>query len=206
MKKREYSSSEHYIDEIKSNSDLYLVPIQVAADYLEVTAQTVNAYASNGQLIKRGIKGLRFSGIELGSIIDMEKRKEDELKKYIAPAKKILTSAAKKGRLVEYGKLMGGIGLDHQKSKDRKLLGKVLLAISKESMEVDKFMLSAIAVRQVGKRPNKSFYSAVVREGYWKPDNFEDTRSQERFFKMQLRRIEKRYERYKSKFVEVWEK
>lgn len=202
MKKRPYENAKHYISEIRKNHDLCLIPIKLVAEYLGVEPQTVNGYANNDSLIKVGIDGGRISGIELGSLIEMEKKEEEKINKKVIPARKFLVKSAQQGRLIEYGKLMEKINLDHQKAGDRKLLGKVLFAISRESMRVDKLMISAIAVRKMGKRPNDSFYVMAEREGFWKTDNAKNEKKRKKFFEKEVMKIEKKY---KSEFVEVWE-
>ena len=79
---------------------------------------------------------------------------------------------------------MEPFGLNHESSKDREMLGKVLGTISEKTWEEQKIMLSVMAVRKYGGVPNDAFFSLARRLGAMRANE-----NSEQFFRKQVRKV-----------------
>ena len=127
------------------------------------------------QAITNAIQRQTLTGVKIGKtqcvlmddlVIEHEAKTADYIKTVSLIEKK-----AARGSVLEYGKGMEAIGLDHTLSWQRNRYAKLLETISRESYEEHGILLTALVVRKGSKSPSNGFFTMARGLGF----TFEDT-------------------------------
>jgi hypothetical protein len=178
-----------YLKALGDDPGLAIVPYSMAAKAFGVTVPTVQSYVRRGR-IREIIVGKRtWVGLAAMDVTAEGKRKDHEIASRVPGCRKILQSAARRGRTFEYAdEIMEPLGLDHTISRDRHVIGHVLGRISTRTFREDGRMLSVLAVLKETERPNKAFFELARELGAIRPGE-----SDEDFFQRELKAVIKHY-------------
>jgi hypothetical protein len=184
---RKFDSVEQYTTEAATNLGLSIVTIPIAADFLGLQVSTVRQYLRSGKLLEVDIQGENqmWSTVGLQSLLDFKRERDSSINSLVSLIERKLIHQAKVVRATApYDSFMEPFGLNHESSKDRELLGKVLGTISEKTWEKQEILLSVMAVRKNGGMPNDAFFSLARRLGVMSANE-----NPEQFFRKQVRRV-----------------
>ena len=189
----EYEEVEDYIRAVAGDPSLALIPIPMAAELFGITGAGIAARVKSGTL--RGIKvgGSRY--IILDSVVATLKKFDEEVSK----VRVYLEDHAQKGvSSVEYGPVMGLLGLSSTLSADRTKIGWILGAVSRQTFDDGKGLLSVIVHRKGTKMPSENGFFGLVDSlvEYGLIDDWEKKyNSREDFVAAETRRVIKAYKK-----------
>jgi hypothetical protein len=137
-----FSSARDYLTALQHNSELAIVPLQIAADSRGVTRAAIDRMLRIGQLSEIKIGKGRFVKAS-----DLTKLTEDR-EKQIRKVRAFLEKRAKQREKVFYEPVMNILGLDRLVPANRTAIGSILGEISERTYEDNKILLSAIVHRK----------------------------------------------------------
>lgn len=161
-----------------------LVPISIAASALGIEQTTVRAHIRQGKLneIIVDCGGLLVKGVSLGSIQETLAERETKVQNLADELEPLIWH--RQGQTIEYGELMGMVGMSSNNPHHRDLIGRALGRLSEQSFSSYGFMISALVVLKSSQRPNEIFYELAHQIGAKKR-----SMSNERFWSEDMARI-----------------
>lgn len=152
-----------YLDALRADASLSVIPVSLVADHLQITPAAVSARIRAGTLEGARIGGAPF--VLLKSLIE-ERKRFDEL---VLAVRTALEKRAR-GRIsvVFYEDIMTPIGLQTTVPAHRLLIGRILGKISEQTNEEGKGLLSVLVHRktQGTTRPGPGFFELARFLGY----------------------------------------
>jgi hypothetical protein len=150
----QFSSLDSYLQSLKRNPSLSLLPMQVVADHRGVTRAAVDSMLRAGKLTEIKINKVRY--VQAASVIALD----DAVEEQIRIVRSFIEEKAIAGQTVTYEPVMATIGLSTRVPADRKRIGMLLGKISGRSYDEHQILLTAIVIRSTGK-PGPGFESLV---------------------------------------------
>lgn len=153
----DFEEVKDYIRAVADDSSLALIPIPMAAELFGITGAGIAARVKSGTL--RGIKVGSSRYILLESVVSTLQKADDE----VATVRRFLEDQARQGvSSVEYGPVMGLLGLSSTLSADRTKIGWILGAVSRQTFNEGKGLLSVIVHRKGTRMPSENGFFGLV--------------------------------------------
>lgn len=150
---KQFATARDYVVASAADPSLASIPFQVAADALEVGRSAIDARVRAGKLVAVAIGRTRYVTVE--SIQQQLREWDDE----VETITRLLEAEARGGTAtLSYNPVMGAVGRKTTVPNDRKIIGHILGAISRTSLETHGFLLTAMVVRNGTARPSDAFY------------------------------------------------
>lgn len=152
-----FETVEDYIRAASNDPSLALITIPMAAELFGITGAGIAARIKSGALRGIEVSGTRY--VALDSVVATVKKSEQDT----AIVKRFLERQAKNGvSSVEYGPVMDLLGLSSTLSADRTKIGWILGAVSRQTFNEGKGLLSVIVHRKGTNMPSEGGFFGLV--------------------------------------------
>jgi hypothetical protein len=164
----QFGTASAYIEALKRDLTLALVPLTVAAEALDITRAAIDRMLRAGQLEEIQIGAIRY--VRAQSLID---REQDFIEQVAVVRAELERIAAAGGTADGYQPLMSKIGLSHKVPADRRKIGEILGEVSRQTLKEHGILLSAIVHHKGTDRPGKGFanYFREKADPEWQGDD-----------------------------------
>lgn len=195
MARTRFKSVERYIEEKSHSCPCTTVFPGIAAEFLDVSRQVVNALMKNGQLDYEIVVGQdrKWRGVNVTSLIDYKNQRDEGLTDRPEKVKLVLEKCAKEQEPIVYSELMKTIGLSFRNPSHRSETNRILCDLSKESSKESGYMISAMAVSKHTKVPNESFFNLAAELKLIKEKDIDNIKKCQTFFDNQCELVFKDY-------------
>ncbi|WP_137405481.1 hypothetical protein [Sphingobium sp. MP9-4] len=183
---KQFKTMESYLNALALNPSLAILTYQMVADGVGLTRAAIARQVKNGALEGVSIDGSNYVLAE--SVI----RKNKEHANEVAIIKAALEDFARRGETTTYEPVMALTGRTHTNPNDRGMIGKILGAISRDTMDKHGFLLSALVFNKTQKAPTGSFFGLAEEID---EENYQEWDSAEEYLHDQLRKIFDHYRR-----------
>jgi hypothetical protein len=162
MGRRFNFSADDYVEEFGAGAkakNATLVPVTIAAAALGCEPTTVRAHIRQGKLDEVAVNcgEITVKGVTLGSLNAALESRREETAALADRIKPILWSRG--GEPIEYGELMGRVGLSSHNPGHRAMLGRALARLSRRSLKPpNNILISALVVLKATHRPPPAFF------------------------------------------------
>lgn len=178
-----FDDAKAYLKALESDGEYAIIPVQMAADVLNVGRSAVTHRVRSGSLEAIQIGSTRYIVAASLSNLLSEHRAEVET------VKGFLVEIARCGAATTYAPVMGKIDRSTTVPNDRSVIGRILGEISESSFDEHGFLLSALVMKGKLGRPSDAFFGLAERID----SRYETATSNEAYLMDQLRRIHKHY-------------
>lgn len=177
---KQFNTMQGYLNALALNPSLSILTYQMVADAVGLTRAAIARQVKNGTLEGVSINGSNY--VLAQSVIRKNKEEANE----VAIIKSALEDFAKRGETTTYEPVMALTGRTHTNPNDRGMIGKILGAISRDSMDRHGFLLSALVFNKIQKAPTGSFFGLAEEID---EDNYAAFESAEQYLHDQLDKI-----------------
>jgi hypothetical protein len=162
-----FQNAQDYLRALQHNSDLAIIPLQVAADSRDVSRAAIDRMLRIGQLTEIKIGKTRF--VKASGLTALVKEREAQVRK----VRTYLEKVAKQQEKVFYEPVMNILGLDRLVPANRTAIGSILGEISEQTFAENKILLSVIVHRKSAgeTHPGDGFIELARAMGlHWKDE------------------------------------
>lgn len=164
-----FESPATYLEALKSNPRLAILPIQMVASHRDVSRAAIDRMLKLGQLREIKVRGSRF--VDAHSLLEWEQARWSRVEK----VRKYLEDRARGGqRHLFYEPVMAHVGLKTGIPADRDMIGWILAKISEATSRESGVLLTVLVHRKTGGRtkPGPGFFSlAKTLRRKWSDDH-----------------------------------
>lgn len=162
---KKFADELEYVQALENNFELAVLSMAMAARSRKsrpVTRAAIDRMVRLGQLEAVHIGGTRY--VLAKSLIELNKREDDDVTK----VRKLIEKFARNKRSLFYEPVMSILGLSHTVPADRTRIGWVLGAVSTQTHDENRFLLSALVHKKTGgkTRPGDGFFILAEELGY----------------------------------------
>ena len=157
-----FDTPANYLRAFETDPTLAILPMQTAAEFRNVSRAAIDRMLRLKQLEEISIGKTRY--VRILSLVSIQRRQDER----ITTVRAYLEQCARKKTIVVYEPVRALIGLSHAIPADRTSIGKILDAVSKQTWEEKRILLSVIVHRKtLGKtRPGPGFFTLAKSFGF----------------------------------------
>lgn len=142
-----------------------IISAKLAASALDVTRGTVERMLSDGRLTPLEVDGRNY--VVAAGVVDLVRQGDKQQERAV----QILEEVARNKQTITYRPIMEQLGLDYTLSRDRNVMALILDRASIASHGANKFLLSVLVRRKVGKQTGPGFFTSAKKLGYkWRSE------------------------------------